>query len=141
MILSRIPYRRPRGGTVFPCRDDGEHLILRRDCDPDPFVGAVGVTLQLVEDLWLHELRMRVERRKHALERAVDELLVGGLVGIDVSLPDRFKNLGEKFHLLEAGVFLRLLLGKSSGSRRKTADRRREASQFKGGTFHPRTFS
>jgi hypothetical protein len=127
--------------SVLAGGDDGERVILRRDRHADALVGTVGVTLELVEDLRLHELRMRIERGEHALEGAVDQLLVGDLVGVDVTLADRLKHFGEQLHFLETRILARLFLGADPGCR---ANGKEQARENEGGkaevSFHPVTF-
>ena len=57
------------GGTVFPDRDDGQGLVLRRDGDADAFVSARSVALQLLVNFGGEELAMRVEIPQHSLKR------------------------------------------------------------------------
>lgn len=53
---------------------------------------------------------MRIERADHALERSLDELLVGNLPAVHVVLPDGLQHAGEQLNVL-VGIFLGSGLG------------------------------
>jgi len=115
------------GGTVLPGGHDGKDVTFSRDGDANSLVGAVGVTLELVEDFRLHELTVRVEIGEHALEGTVDQLLVSHLFRIDIPLTDRLEHFGEEFYFLKPRIGLfRLLCARSNRPCRQRCQPRKE---------------
>ena len=98
------------GRPILTRGHDREGFALGRDGDTNALVGTVGVALELLEDLRLHELAVRIEIGKHALESTVDELLVGHLIRVHITLAYRLEHLGEKLYLLESGIGIHLHL-------------------------------
>ena len=82
-------------GAVVHRRNDGDVRVLRGNHDAEAAKLAAGVFAEVVEFARLHVLGVRVEGGDHALERAVDEGFVGGLVAIDIVLVDHLQHTRE----------------------------------------------
>ncbi len=98
------------GRELHGLRDGEDHALagtVGADAQDDAHAAerTLGVLAHVVVFAGLHELAVRVQRADHALERGVDELLVGDLSAIDVVLPDGFQHAGEQLNVL-VGVFL-----------------------------------
>ena len=85
---------------------DGEDARLLGEGDTEACKFAFRILLHALEILRFHELAMRVEAFKHAVERAVGEFLVAGLGIVNVVLADQLHGPREDFQLLVGGVLV-----------------------------------
>ena len=88
-------------GAVFHGGDDGDEIVLHGNHDAEAAERALGVVLQLLVFLRLHELAVRVQRVEHAFEGGIDQFLVSQLLAVHIVLADLLHHVGKE---LEAGV-------------------------------------
>ena len=107
LIAGQNPGTRRR--AVLTGGDNGKHIIFRRDRDSNPLVSAVCIAAQLIKDLRLHELTMRVQIGQHSLQSAVDQFFIGHLFRINIALANSLENFCEQLDFSKTGIlnFLR----------------------------------
>ena len=71
--------------------------VLHRDLDAEAAELALHLHLHVAEVLGVHVARMRIERGQHAVDRRLDELLVGDLLDIIGAHP--LEHLAEQIEL------------------------------------------
>ena len=99
-IVAGLDARAPRR-RVLGRRDDLHHAVLDRDGEAEAAVIAVRRGLQLVEVRPFLIARMRVERGKHSVDRALDQRLV--VDRVDVVRLDPLVDAHELLELLVIG--------------------------------------
>ena len=86
-----------RRGRVVHRRDHLDEAVLHRDLDAEPAELAVGGLLHVAPGLLIHVARMRIERGDHAVDRALDQPGVVGL--LDIVGPDPLEHVAEQIEL------------------------------------------
>ena len=82
------------GRCVVDRRDHLDETVLHRDLDPEPADLAAALDLHFTEVLGVEVARMRVERGQHAVDRGLDQLLVGHIR--DVVRAHPFEHVAEQ---------------------------------------------
>ena len=92
-----------RGRRAIHRRDHLDEAIFHRDLDAEAAELAVRGLLHVVPGLLVHVARMRIERGDHAVDGALDQLGVVGL--LDIVGPDPLEHVAEQIELrIDVGV-------------------------------------
>ena len=87
-----------RGRRVVDRRDDLYESVLHRHFDAEPAELAAGLHLHVIEVFGVEVIRMRIERGQHAVDRALDQLIVLDLIGVTVA--HDLEHIAEQVELL-----------------------------------------
>ena len=86
------------GRRVVDRRHDLDQAVLHRHLDAEPAELAAGLHLHVVEVLGIQVVRVRVERGQHAVDRALDQRVVGDVV--DIVRAHQLEHVAEQVELL-----------------------------------------
>jgi hypothetical protein len=84
-------------GRAVHGRDDLHEAVLHGDLDAEPAELAAGLGLHVAEILDVEKCRVRIERRQHAVDRALDHL---GFIGLlDILRAHMLEDVAEQIEL------------------------------------------
>ena len=103
------------GGRVVDRRDDLDEAVFLRDLDAETAELALGLGPHVLEALGVKVARMRIERRQHAVDRGLDELLLVGL--LDIVGAHLVENVAEQAEMLVGVGAMRRALERQAAAR------------------------
>ena len=92
-------------GSVFHGSNNRNEIVLHRNDNAESAESALGIILQLLVFFRLHELTVGVQGIEHALERAINQVLILDVLAIHVIFADLLKeepSKGESDELAKA---------------------------------------